>query len=156
VDVLDTAGDVLAKGARVEFIAPSVGDQTGTVEIRAVLANSMGLLPGQVVRARVKGVQLASSLVIPKRAVMHGVQGSFVWLIGAGNKVEFRPVQLGTTAENDVVVNQGLKAGERIVVDGILKVQPGAVVKGVPLAAEAAPNAAPAQPPSSKDEKAPS
>jgi membrane fusion protein (multidrug efflux system) len=161
VDVLDTAGDVLAQGARIEFIAPSVGDQTGTVDIRATLANSMNLLPGQVVRARVNGVTLASSLVIPKRAVMHGVQGSFVWLIGAGDKVEFRPVQLGTTAENDVVVDQGLKAGERIVVDGILKVQPGAVVKGVPLAAEAAPNAAPAAQPGAanaigKDEKAPS
>jgi membrane fusion protein (multidrug efflux system) len=160
VDVLDTMGDVLAQGARIEFIAPSVGDQTGTVEIRATLANSMNLLPGQVVRARVKGVTLASSLVIPKRAVMHGVQGSFVWLIGAGDKVEFRPVQLGTTAENDVVVDQGLKAGERIVVDGILKVQPGAPVKGVPLAAEAAPGSAPAQPGTGaavtgKDEKAP-
>jgi membrane fusion protein (multidrug efflux system) len=157
VDVLDTAGDVLAQGAKVEFIAPAVGDQTGTVEIRALLANSMNLTPGQVVRARVKGVTLASSLVIPQRAVMHGVQGSFVWLIGEGDKVEFRPVQLGTTAENDVVVNEGLKAGERIVVDGILKVQPGAVVKGVPLAAEATPNAAPAQPGGAggKDEKAP-
>lgn len=156
VDVLDTAGDVLAQGAKVEFISPAVGDQTGTVEIRALLANSMNLTPGQVVRARVNGVTLANSLVIPKRAVMHGVQGSFVWLIGAGDKVEFRPVQLGTTAENDVVVDQGLKAGERIVVEGILKVQPGAVVKGVPLSAEAAPNAAPAQPAGSgKDEKAP-
>jgi membrane fusion protein, multidrug efflux system len=159
VDVLDTAGDVLAQGAKVEFISPAVGDQTGTVEIRALLANSMNLTPGQVVRARVSGVSLASSLVIPKRAVMHGVQGSFVWLIGAGDKVEFRPVQLGTTAENEVVVDQGLKAGERIVVDGILKVQPGAVVKGVPLAAEATPNAAPAQPAGAsvggKDEKAP-
>jgi membrane fusion protein (multidrug efflux system) len=156
VDVLDTAGTVLAQGAKVEFISPAVGDQTGTVEVRAVLANSTNMLPGQVVRARVNGVTLASSLVIPKRAVMHGVQGSFVWLIGAGDKVEFRPVQLGTTAENDVVVDQGLKAGERIVVDGILKVQPGAVVKGVPLAAEATPNAAPAQPGgASKDEKAP-
>jgi membrane fusion protein, multidrug efflux system len=156
VDVLDTAGNPLAQGAKVEFISPAVGDQTGTVEVRAVLANSTSLLPGQVVRARVNGVTLASSLVIPKRAVMHGVQGSFVWLIGAGDKVEFRPVQLGTTAENDVVVDHGLKAGERIVVEGILKVQPGAVVKGVPLAAGAAPNAAPAQPGGAKkDEKAP-
>jgi membrane fusion protein (multidrug efflux system) len=91
--------------------------------------------------------------VIPKRAVMHGVQGSFVWLIGAGDKVEFRPVQLGTTAENDVVVDGGLKPGERIVVDGVLKVGPGAVVKGVPLAAEAAPKDAPV---AAASEKAPS
>ena len=157
VDVLEPSGKVVAAGAKVEFISPAVGDQTGTVDVRAVLANPQNMLPGQVVRARVNGVTLASSLVIPKRAVMHGVQGSFVWLIGAGDKVEFRSVQLGTTAENDVVVDQGLKAGERIVVEGILKVQPGAVVKGVPLAAEAAPNA-PAAPPAvaATQEKAPS
>jgi membrane fusion protein, multidrug efflux system len=160
VDVLDTAGNVMAKGARVEFISPAVGDQTGTVEVRAVLENAeANLLPGQVVRAKVNGVNLAGSLVIPKRAVMHGVQGSFVWLIGAGDKVEFRPVQLGVTAENNVVVHDGLKAGERVVVDGVLKVQPGAVVKGVPLAADGAPMAPPAQPPGAEKqgvEKAPS
>jgi membrane fusion protein (multidrug efflux system) len=59
-----------------------------------------------------------------------------VWLIGQGDKVEFRPVQLGASAENNVIVADGLKPGERIVVDGIMKVQPGAVVKGVPLAAD--------------------
>jgi membrane fusion protein, multidrug efflux system len=148
VDVLDTAGEVLAEGARVEFISPAVGNQTGTVEVRAVLTNTnRELLPGQVVRARVKGVNLANTLVIPKRAVMHGVQGSFVWLIGAGDKVEFRPVQLGVTAGNSVAVATGLQAGERIVVDGILKVQPGAVVKGVPLASDGPPQNSPVQPP---------
>jgi membrane fusion protein, multidrug efflux system len=155
VDVLDNAERPLAQGAKVEFISPAVGDQTGTVEIRAVLENAAsGLLPGQVVRAKVNGVSLAGSLVIPKRAVMHGVQGSFVWLIGAGDKVEFRPVQLGATAGNNVVVADGLKSGERIVVDGVLKVQPGAVVKGVPLAADGGPKAPPAQAPGA--EKAPS
>lgn len=155
VDVLDTAGNMMAQGARVEFISPAVGDQTGTVEVRAVLENAAAnLLPGQVVRAKVNGVNLAGSLVIPKRAVMHGVQGSFVWLIGAGDKVEFRPVQLGVTAENNVVVDDGLKAGERVVVDGVLKVQPGAVVKGVPLAADGAPKTPPA--PAQSAEKAPS
>jgi membrane fusion protein, multidrug efflux system len=146
VDVLDNAGKVLAENAPVEFISPAIGDQTGTVEVRALLTNTQqNLLPGQVVRARVTGVTLAGSLVIPKRAVMHGVQGSFVWLIGQGDKVEFRPVQLGTTAENNVVVSSGLSSGERIVVDGILKVQPGAVVKGVPLSADGS-QPAPAQP----------
>ena len=62
-----------------------------------------------------------------------------MWLIGAGDKVEFRPVQLGTTAENDVVVDQGLKAGERVVVDGILKVHPGSDVKAQPLTGEGVP-----------------
>ena len=139
VDVLDITGKMLAQGAKVEFISPAVGNQTGTVDVRAILPNTTNLLPGQVVRAQVRGVTLLGSVVIPKRAVMHGVQGSFVWLIGAGDKVEFRPVQLGTTAGNRVIVNDGLKPGERIVVEGVLKVMPGAVVKGVPVAAEGAP-----------------
>lgn len=156
VDVLDTAGKVLAQGAQIEFISPAIGNQTGTVEVRALLSNpAPTLLPGQVVRARINGVTLDGSLVIPKRAVMHGVQGSFVWLIGAGDKVEFRPVQLGASAENNVIVSEGLKPGERIVVDGIMKVQPGATVKGVPLAADgsAPPPPKPAAP---AQEKAPS
>ena len=81
VRVTDIQGKVLADNARIEFIAPSVGDQTGTVDVRAIFDNnSQALLPGQVVRAHVEGVTLAGSLVIPKRAVMHGTQGSFVWV----------------------------------------------------------------------------
>src|SRR6185312_14606324 len=78
VRVTDNQGNSLMDGARVEFIAPSVGDGTGTVDVRAIFDNtSLGLLPGQVVRAHVDGVTLAGTLAIPKRAVMHGLQGSF-------------------------------------------------------------------------------
>ena len=141
VRVTDVQGKLLADGARIEFIAPSVGDSTGTVDVRAVLDNkATGLLPGQVVRAHVEGVTLAGSLVIPKRAVMHGMQGSFVWVVGAGNKIgPPRPVELGTTSGNDVVVANGLAAGDRVVVDGILKVHPGSDVKVQPPAGEGTP-----------------
>src|SRR5262245_38362606 len=68
VRVTDNQGNALADGARIEFIAPSIGDGTGTVDVRAVFDNkSQGLTPGQVVRAHVEGVTLAGSLVIPKR-----------------------------------------------------------------------------------------
>ena len=70
---------------------------------------------------------------------MHGAQGAFVWLIGAGEQVAPRPVELGTASGNDVVVTSGLSAGDRIVVDGILKVQPGAPVHATPLAADGSP-----------------
>lgn len=134
VRVLNTQGQTLGENARIEFIAPSVADQTGTIDVRAVLDNKDdSLLPGQVVRARVEGVTLAGAFVIPKRAVMHGAQGSFVWVIGTDDKVAPRPVQLGITSGNNVAVTQGLKDGERIVVDGILKVQPGAMVKATPV-----------------------
>ena len=137
VRVLDIQGRTLGDNARMEFIAPSVGDGTGTIDVRAVLDNSKStLLPGQVVRARVEGVTLANSLIVPKRAVMHGLQGTFVWLVGSDQKVGPRPVTLGTTAGNNVVVTKGLEAGDRVVVDGILKVQPGAIVKASPVKLE--------------------
>ena len=112
--------------------------------MRAVLNNAGNVLrPGRVVRVRVDGVNVPSSLVIPKRALMHGAQGSFVWVVGAGEQVAVRPVELGTSSGNDVVIAKGLAAGDRVVVDGILKVQPGAVVSATPTAVDAAPKSNP-------------
>jgi membrane fusion protein, multidrug efflux system len=130
VRVVDIEGRALADKARIEFIAPSVGDSTGTVDVRAVVDNNNGtLLPGQVVRARIEGVTLEGTMVIPKRAVMHGLQGTFVWVVGPDSKIAPRPVKLGPASGNEVVVTEGLAAGDRVVVEGIMKVQPGAVVK---------------------------
>jgi membrane fusion protein, multidrug efflux system len=137
VRVLDARGAPVGASATIEFIAPRVDDNTGTIGVRALLDNGAGeLRPGSVMRARVEGVAVADSLVIPKRALMHGAQGPFVWLIGAGEQVAARPVDLGTASGNDVVVTSGLAAGDRVVVDGILKVQPGAPVHATPLAAD--------------------
>jgi membrane fusion protein (multidrug efflux system) len=148
VRVMNTQGQTLAEHAKVEFIAPAVADQTGTVDVRAVLENTGDtLLPGQVVRAHVEGVNIMGAFVIPKRAVMHGAQGSFVWVIGQDNKVAPRPVQLGVTSGNNVAVTEGLASGDRVVVEGILKVQPGALVKATPVQLDGAlPTAAPSAP----------
>jgi membrane fusion protein (multidrug efflux system) len=158
VRVTDIQGKVLADGARIEFIAPSIGDGTGTVDVRAVFDNkSQNLTPGQVVRAHVEGVTLADSLVIPKRAIMHGLQGSFVWVIGPDNKVAApRPIELGMTSGNNVAVANGLEPGDRVVVDGILKVHPGAAVKVQPPAGEAAPPQPPERQAAASESKAPS
>jgi membrane fusion protein, multidrug efflux system len=128
--VVDVNGATIGDKAPIEFIAPSVGNETGTVEVRAVLDNSKNtLLPGQVARARIEGVNVQGSLVIPKRAVMHGAQGSFVWVVGDDQKAAPRPIKLGTGSGNNITVADGLASGDRIVVDGVLKVQPGAAVK---------------------------
>lgn len=146
VRVLNTQGQTLAGNARIEFIAPAVGDQTGTVDVRAILDNSGDtLLPGQVVRARIEGVNIPGAFVIPKRALMHGAQGSFVWVVGPDNKVGPRPVTLGVTSGNNVAVTKGLEAGDRVVSDGILKVQPGALVKATPVPVEGIATAPPAR-----------
>jgi membrane fusion protein (multidrug efflux system) len=134
VRIADIEGRTLGENAKIEFIAPSIGDETGTVDVRAVIDNARAtLFPGQVVRALVQGVTLPGMMVIPKRAVMHGMQGTFVWVVGGDFKIAPRPVKLGATSGNNVVVSDGLAAGDRIVVDGILKVQPGAVVRTTPV-----------------------
>ena len=122
----------------IEFVSPRVDDATGTVAIRAVLDNPGGVVPGRIVRARVEGVSIANSLVIPKRAVMHGAQGAYVWTVDASGQPVPAPVELGALAGNDVVVTAGLSAGARVIVDGLLKVRPGSPVNAVPIAEGAA------------------
>ena len=152
VRIADIEGHTLGENARIEFIAPSVGDATGTVDVRAVIDNGKAtLLPGQVVRALVQGVTLPGMMSSPKRAVMHGMQGAFVWVVDADSKVASRPVTLGATAGNNVVVSRGLSAGDQVVVDGILKVQPGGAVKTAPVSLDG--NEAAAQAPGDRKAK---
>jgi membrane fusion protein (multidrug efflux system) len=133
VRVLEPDGRPIGELAPIEFLAPRVDEATGTVGVRAVLDNRAGALPGRIVRARVEGVSVPNALVIPKRAIVYGAQGSFVWIVSAGDQVAPAPVQLGALAGNEAAVASGLSAGDRVVVDGILKVQPGIVVHAAPI-----------------------
>ena len=134
VSIADAQGRAIAAMGTIEFVSPRIDDATGTVAIRAVLANPDGVVPGRIVRARVEGVSIENSLVIPKRAVMHGAQGAYVWTVDASGQPAPTPVELGALAGNDVVVTAGLSAGARVVVDGVLKVRPGSPVNAVPSA----------------------
>lgn len=120
--------------AKLTFIDNAVDMQSGTVRVRGVLANPDGkLLPGQFVRARIDGVSLNDVVAIPRKAVMSSAQGHFVWIVGKEEKVEFRPVKIGRNMGNDVVVTEGLASGDRYIVEGVLKVQPGIQVSAVSL-----------------------
>ena len=138
VQVEDAEGNEIGAPAPIEFIAPRVDDATGTVAIRAVLDNPGGVVPGRIVRARIDGVNVTGALVVPKRAVMFGAQGPYVWVVDGGG-VAAAPVELGAFSGNDVVIARGLTAGDRVVVDGILKVAPGVPVNAEPVAAEGSP-----------------
>ncbi len=111
--------------------------------IRAVLDNPGGIVPGRIVRAHIEGVSVPNALVIPKRAVMHGAQGAYVWTVDGSGQPTPTPVVLGALAGNDVAVTAGLAAGARVVVDGLLKLRPGQPVNAVPLAEVAAQNSEP-------------
>jgi membrane fusion protein, multidrug efflux system len=143
IRVTDAQGRAIAGMGRIEVVAPRVDDATGTVAIRAVLDNPDGVVPGRIVRAHVDGVSIPNSLVIPKRAVMHGAQGSFVWTVDGDSRVAIAPVELGALAGNDVAVTAGLTPGARVIVDGILKVGPGAPVNAMPIGDGTALNATP-------------
>ena len=143
VSIADAQGRAIAAMGTIEFVSPRIDDATGTVAIRAVLDNPDGVVPGRIVRARVEGVSIANSLVIPKRAVMHGAQGAYVWTVEAGGQPVPTPVELGALAGNDVVVTAGLTAGARVIVDGVLKVRPGSPVNAVKIADSTAKNSEP-------------
>jgi membrane fusion protein (multidrug efflux system) len=140
VAVQSVEGHDLSQKAALEFVDTLVDANSGTVQARATLVNDKtSLLPGQFVRARVTGITLPNATVVPGRAVLRSAMGAMVWVVGAENKAEARPIQPGQTLANDIVVNSGLKSGERVIVEGIIKVQPGAVVKPVPFTAATAP-----------------
>jgi membrane fusion protein, multidrug efflux system len=138
VKLLLENGSEYADSAKVTFVDNAVDVNSGTVRVRAVLRNPEGqLIPGQFIRARVEGVTLTNVVAIPRKAVMSSAQGPFVWIVGAEEKVEMRPVQIGRSMGNNIVVTNGLAAGDRYVVEGVLKVQPGVQVSAVSVDAAA-------------------
>ena len=139
-------GTVLPATGRVTFGDASFSRETGTFLVRAELPNKDGgLRPGQFVRVLLEGSTWKDAIQVPQRAVMQGPQGNFVWVIDAESKAQPRPVVLGPLGDGAWLVQQGLQSGDRVVVDGGLKLAPGAAVTVAPDAG-AAPPAGPAAP----------
>lgn len=130
VEVVLADGSVFPDTGRITFADASLSEETGTFLIRAVVDNPEGLLrPGQFVRARLKGAMRPNSILVPKRAVQQGAQGSFVWVIDNEGQAEFRPIEVGAWAGEQWFVDKGLQAGETVVVEGALKLRAGVPVK---------------------------
>ena len=134
VKLLLEDGNEFPDAAKLTFVDNAVDTNTGTVRVRAVLQNKDAkLIPGQFLRARVEGVSLGQVVAIPRKAIMSSPQGSMVWIVDAENKVQPRPVQMGRSMGNNVVITDGLAAGDRYVVEGVMKLRaPGTLVNPVP------------------------
>jgi membrane fusion protein (multidrug efflux system) len=127
-------GSVLPRVGTLNFVAPSLDSASGTEEFRAKFSNGdRRLPPGQFVRVRLEGFSRSSALAIPQRAVMQGLGRQFVYVVGAGDTVSARDVKPGPWSGSLWIIDSGLSAGDRVVVDGTQKVAPGRVVKPVPL-----------------------
>jgi len=106
---------------------------TGTRDFRVTFPNSdKALSPGQFVKLRIIGAVRTDVILVPQKAVQQGPKGSVVFAIGEGDKVEVRDVQATAWQGTQWVVQEGLHAGDRVVVEGLQRIGPGMPVKPVP------------------------
>lgn len=125
-------GSVYARTGRLSFSDIRISAQTGTSEARAEIPNPRGVLrPGQFVRVTLAGATRPDAILIPQRAVLEGPQGKFVYVVNAESKATSRPVEVGEWAGTDWIITGGLKPGEQVIIDGVMKIGPGAPVKVV-------------------------
>lgn len=112
----------------VTFLDNSVDPATATIKLKGTFANpSRRLWPGQFVTVRLTLASLADAVVVPTQAVQTGQQGEYVFVI-TGDTAEIRPVKTGVAFEGATVIEQGLKPGETVVIDGQMRVIPGGKV----------------------------
>lgn len=125
---------------KLQLVDNVVDARSGTVRVRAVFDNPDGsLMPGQFARLRLGLAHLEPALAIDERAIGTDQDRRFVMVVGKDNKVAYRTVALGATADDGLrLVTSGLKPGERIVVNGLQRVRPGAAVAPQPVAMNAA------------------
>ena len=124
-------GTPYGQTGKLNFTDVRISAATGTRETRAELPNRDGQLrPGQFVRVVLRGATYPNAVTVPQRAVLEGPQGKFVYVVGEKGVAEARPVQAGEwSGGGDWIITDGLKEGERVIVDGVMKLGPGAPVK---------------------------
>ncbi len=151
VSVVLEDGSVLPQPGKLLFSDLSVDPTSGQVTLRAEVPNADGLLlPGQFVRVRLAQAELPGGFLVPQQAVTRTQQGDTVLVVGEGNKPAPRQVNIRSGQSGQWVVTGGLKAGDKVIVDGFQKMfVPGAPVTPVPwqpVAAQAPASAAAASP----------
>jgi membrane fusion protein (multidrug efflux system) len=117
----------------VSFVDQSLQYNTGTLLLRATVPNPEHiLLPGQFVRVKPLGITRDSALLVPQRAVQQGLSGTFVYLLGPNNTAMARDVSASSWDGGRWLIDDGLKPGDQVIVDGTLKVGPGRPVHPTP------------------------
>jgi membrane fusion protein (multidrug efflux system) len=128
-------GSVYPQAGQLNFFDLRIDEATGTAAFRAEFPNpGRSLLPGQFVRVRVDAGTRAAGMLVPQRAVTVTPQSASVLVVGAKDIVEGRTVTLGELRGSSWVIASGLAAGERVIVDGVQKAQPGKPARAVAVA----------------------
>ncbi|WP_137820362.1 efflux RND transporter periplasmic adaptor subunit [Pseudomonas sp. 2FG] len=122
---------------RVDFTDSFVNTGTGTVSARAVVPNpEQKLLPGQFVRVLIKGISRPNAVTVPERALAQGPRGTFVYVVDEQGLARIRQVATGQTSGGRWVIESGVAAGDRVIVEGLPKVRPDQPVKAVEASAK--------------------
>lgn len=123
-------GSMYKGEGEVTFIDSQVQPTTGVIKARAIFSNNDGaIMPGQYVRLFMEGDVLKNAILIPQKCVMLTQKGAMVMAVDSEHKVMPMPVTLGVTIGERYLVTSGLKGGERIISEGLVKARPGTVVR---------------------------
>jgi membrane fusion protein (multidrug efflux system) len=134
-------GSTFPEKGRMIIADRAVDLKTGTLSIVAEFPNPKALLrPGQFGRVRFAGAVAENALLVPQKAVTQMQSADVIYVVGDQNKVALRSVTLGSRVGQDYIITEGVKAGERVIVEGIQKARPGATVNPTehPVTAETA------------------
>lgn len=132
VELILEDGSLYPAPGKLIFSDLAVDPATGSIQMRAEFANPQrSLLPGTFVRVRFPEGQLDGAIKVPQRAVMMSAQGQMVMTVDAEGKVAPRPVKLGAMAGSDWIVSEGLKPGDKVIVNGLQKARPGTPVTAI-------------------------
>jgi membrane fusion protein (multidrug efflux system) len=129
LELIMADGSVFPEKGRIIIVDRAVDLKTGTLSIVAEFPNPKALLrPGQFGRVRMAATVAENALLVPQKAVTEMQSAKVVYVVGDNNQVALRSVVLGERVGQDYIVTEGLKAGERIIVEGLQKVRAGAIV----------------------------
>jgi multidrug efflux system membrane fusion protein len=140
VIALTTDGKKPLSDGMLSVINNQVDTTSGTIRLKAVFDNKdHALWPGQSVSIRLLVSTLKDATVVPDNAVQHGADGLYAYAVGSNNKAELRKIKVSRSIDGRSVVDEGLAAGDRVIVAGQYKVQPGSTVATTVANSEAAP-----------------
>ena len=130
VQVTLADGSIFPGTGQLNFVDLALQPTTGTLSLRAEFRNPQHvLLPGQFVRVRLLGLKRPDAILVPQRAVQRSLGGAFVYVVGDSDRVAARDVVATSWERGGWLIEQGLRAGDRVVVDGVQKVTPGQPAK---------------------------
>lgn len=136
VTVIDRSSGIARTDGKLTFVDNAVDPTTGTITLKAIFENKdYKLWPGQFVQVQTSTGLDRGALVVPASAVQNGQSGSFAYVVNGEQRVELRAVKVLRAAGDQLLVGEGVRAGETVVVDGQLRLVPGAKVEPKKLSA---------------------